>query len=86
MQPDLLTKAGVALIFFLNGAGLSFAAMRAGALRWRLHGVVQACTFLVFPVIGFAAFFLLNRLAPGINDRAIRIKTASRRRATRSPR
>lgn len=65
MQPDLLTKAGVALIFFLNGAGLSFAAMRAGALRWRLHGVVQACTFLVFPVIGFAAFFLLNRLAPG---------------------
>jgi sodium/bile acid cotransporter 7 len=65
MQPDLLTKAGVALIFFLNGAGLSFAAMRAGALRWRLHVVVQACTFLVFPIIGLAAFFLLRRLLPG---------------------
>ena len=65
MQPDLLTKAGVALIFFLNGAGLSFAAMRAGALRWRLHVVVQACTFLVFPILGLAAFFLLRRLLPG---------------------
>ena len=65
MQPDLLTKAGVALIFFLNGAGLSFAAMRAGALRWRLHAVVQVCTFLVFPIMGLAAFFLLKRLLPG---------------------
>lgn len=65
MQPELLTKAGVALIFFLNGAGLSFAAMRAGAMRWQLHTVVQACTFMIFPVIGLGAFFLLRWLAPG---------------------
>ncbi len=65
MQPELLTKAGVALIFFLNGAGLSFAAMRAGAMRWKLHAVVQLCTFLVFPVIGLGAFFLLKWLVPG---------------------
>ncbi len=65
MQPELLTKAGVALIFFLNGAGLSFAAMRAGAMRWKLHTVVQTCTFLIFPVIGLGAFFLLRWLAPG---------------------
>lgn len=65
MHPEPLTKAGVALIFFLNGAGLSFAALRAGAMRWRLHTVVQLCTFLVFPVLGLGMFFLLKRLAPG---------------------
>jgi sodium/bile acid cotransporter 7 len=65
LQPELLTKAGVALIFFLNGAGLAFAALRAGALNWRLHLVVQACTFLFFPLVGLAAFFALGRAVPG---------------------
>ena len=50
--PEILTKAGVALIFFLHGLSLSFAAMRAGTLRWPLHLVVQACTFLLFPILG----------------------------------
>ena len=53
LHPELLTKAGVALIFFLHGVLLSFGAMRAGALNWRLHALVQAFTFLVFPLIGF---------------------------------
>jgi len=52
MQPELLTKAGVALIFFLHGLTLSFAALRAGALNWRLHALVQASTFVLFPIIG----------------------------------
>lgn len=64
MQPELLTKAGVALIFFLNGAGLSLAAMRAGALNWRLHAVVQLCTFLLFPLIGLAFLFVFKRWIP----------------------
>ena len=54
LHPALLTKVGVALIFFLHGVALSFAAMRAGALNWRLHALVQSCTFLLFPLIGFA--------------------------------
>ena len=54
MQPELLTKASVALIFFLHGLMLSFAALRAGALNWRLHLLVQSCTFLLFPLIGLA--------------------------------
>lgn len=53
MQPALLTKAGVALIFFLHGLLLSFAALRAGTLHWRLHLVVQGSTFLLFPLLGF---------------------------------
>src|SRR3954469_24065584 len=54
MHPELVTKMGVALIFFLHGLTLSFAALRAGALNWRLHLLVQACTFLLFPLIGLA--------------------------------
>ncbi|HVS52289.1 MAG TPA: bile acid:sodium symporter family protein [Opitutaceae bacterium] len=54
MHPELLTKLGVALIFFLHGVVLSFAALRAGALNWRLHLLVQGSTFLVFPLLGLA--------------------------------
>lgn len=64
LQPELLTKAGVALIFFLNGAGLAFAALRAGALRWKLHLVVQLCTFLLFPLLGLGALALLKPWLP----------------------
>ncbi len=53
LQPERLTKAGVALVFFLNGAGLSFAALKDGIFRWRLHLIIQAATFLLFPLIGF---------------------------------
>jgi sodium/bile acid cotransporter 7 len=54
MQPERVTKGGVALIFFLHGLMLSFAALRAGAFNWRLHLLVQTCTFVLFPVIGVA--------------------------------
>ena len=52
LHPEILTKAGVALIFFLHGLTLSFAALKAGMLRWKLHLVVQVTTFLIFPLIG----------------------------------
>ena len=50
LHPELVTKAGVALIFFLHGVALSFAALRAGTLRWPLHLLVQTSTFLLFPL------------------------------------
>ena len=52
MHPELVTKAGVALIFFLHGVALSFDALKAGTLRWPLHLVVQCSTFLLFPLLG----------------------------------
>lgn len=65
LHPELLTKAGIALIFFLHGIALSFAALKAGTLRWPLHVVVQASTFLLFPLIGLAAIALLGeRVSP----------------------
>src|SRR5438034_7919329 len=53
LHPEALTKAGVAVVFFLHGLGLSFGALRAGVLNWRLHALVQTVTSLVFPLIGF---------------------------------
>jgi sodium/bile acid cotransporter 7 len=60
LHPELLNKLGVALIFFLHGLLLSFAALRAGTLLWRLHLVVQLSTFGLCPLIGVATIALLD--------------------------
>ena len=60
LHPELLTKAGVALIFFLHGVALSFAALKAGAFNWRLHLLVQTCTFVLFPLLGLVVMWLLG--------------------------
>ena len=65
LHPELLTKAGIAVIFFLNGAGLSFAALKDGIFRWRLHILIQASTFLLFPAIGGLFLLVVGRwIAP----------------------
>lgn len=67
LHPEILTKAGVALIFFLHGVALAFASLKAGALNWRLHLLVQLCTFLFFPLTGLLVMFLLgDHVAPGL--------------------
>ena len=65
LHPELLTKAGVALIFFLHGVTLPSSELRAGAARWRLHVVVQAATFLLFPLLAWLTIRLLgSRISP----------------------
>jgi len=49
-----LAGIAIALLFFLQGARLSRATIVAGALHWRLHLVVFAATFLMFPIVGLA--------------------------------
>lgn len=67
LHPEILVKAGVALIFFLHGVALSFDKLKAGTLRWPLHLVVQGCTFLFFPVVGFLLLAVFGRfLAPDL--------------------
>lgn len=61
LHPELLTKAGIALVFFLNGALLSFAALKDGILRWRLHLIIQGATFLLFPAIGLIFLLVAGR-------------------------
>ena len=57
-----LTAVAIALLFFLQGARLSRAAIVAGALHWRLHLVVFAATFVLFPIVGLALQPLSGRL------------------------
>ncbi len=41
---------GVFCLFFLHGMGLSTDSLKAGATRWRLHLLVQGCTYVLFPL------------------------------------
>lgn len=61
LQPKILTKAAIALVFFLNGALLSFTALKGGVLRWRLHLIIQTATFVLFPLIGGLFLVLAGR-------------------------
>jgi sodium/bile acid cotransporter 7 len=49
-----LAAVAIGLLFFLQGARLSHAAIIAGALHWRLHLVIFAATFVLFPLVGLA--------------------------------
>lgn len=51
---ELATEAAIVLLFFLHGAKLSREAMLQGLGHWRLHLVVLASTFVLFPVLGLA--------------------------------
>jgi len=51
---EVATTAAVSLLFFLHGAKLSREAILAGIGHWRLHLVVVASTFVLFPLLGWA--------------------------------
>ena len=57
-----ITNIAIALLFFLHGAKLSREAIIAGAGHWRLHLLVFACTFVLFPLLGLALKPLLSPL------------------------
>jgi len=61
---DWLTKVVIAILFFLHGAKLSREAVIAGLGHWRLHLLVLASTFVLFPLLGFAATFLPAAILP----------------------
>ena len=44
----------IALLFFMHGAKISRQAALAGLTHWRLHLLIIAATFLLFPLIGLA--------------------------------
>lgn len=51
---DPITDAAIALLFFLHGAKLSRQAIIAGIGAWKLHVMVLATTFVLFPLLGLA--------------------------------
>jgi sodium/bile acid cotransporter 7 len=69
LHPEVLNKVGIALVFFLNGLSLPFAALRAGTVLWRLHLVVQLATYGLFPLIGLVLVFVLGHA--GLEDNLV---------------
>ncbi len=59
---DDFTAFAIGLLFFLHGAKLSRDAIRGGLMHWRLHLLVFACTFVLFPLLGLALRPLLQPL------------------------
>ncbi|KPL66856.1 bile acid:sodium symporter [Erythrobacter sp. SG61-1L] len=51
---DHLTDVAITLLFFLHGAKLSRQAILAGIGAWKLHLMVLATTFVLFPLLGLA--------------------------------
>jgi sodium/bile acid cotransporter 7 len=56
------TTVAIGLLFFLYGIRLSPQDALAGVRHWRLHGLVFAATFVLFPLLGLA----LRVLVPGV--------------------
>lgn len=59
-----LTKAAIALLFFLHGARLPREQVVAGLIHWRLHLLVLASTYLLFPLLGLLIVRLPETLLP----------------------
>lgn len=66
-----VTRVSIALVFFLHGARLSREAIVGGIVHWRLHLVVLAATFGLFPllclgIVALPAWITPSPLAAGI--------------------
>jgi sodium/bile acid cotransporter 7 len=59
-----ITTFAISLLFFLHGAKLSREAMLAGLANWRLHLLVLASTFVMFPLLGLAIKPLADSMLP----------------------
>ncbi len=65
LQPELVNNGGIALILFLQGLSLAVEKIRSGAGNWRLHALIQAYTFVIFPLAGLALNALTTVFWPG---------------------
>lgn len=59
---EQLTTVAIGLLFFLHGAKLSREAILGGITHWRLHLLVFASTFVLFPVLGLVLRPVLSPL------------------------
>lgn len=62
----LASSLAIALLFYLYGARLSTSEALAGLKHWRLHLLILAFTFVVFPLIGIALTPLTMFIPHGI--------------------
>jgi sodium/bile acid cotransporter 7 len=59
-----ITTFAIGLLFFLHGAKLSREAIVSGLANWRLHLLVLAATFVMFPLLGLALKPLATSMLP----------------------
>jgi sodium/bile acid cotransporter 7 len=55
---------GIGVVFFFYGVKLDPNQLRIGLANWKLHLLIQGCTFLFFPVL----VYLLNSSSPWIEE------------------
>ncbi|MCC5804907.1 MAG: bile acid:sodium symporter [Opitutales bacterium] len=65
LRAEYLIKAGVFLIFLMQGLSLPTEQLLRGVLHWRLHAFVQSWNFLWAPVLGLV---FVTAAAPFLND------------------
>jgi sodium/bile acid cotransporter 7 len=58
------SKVAIAMVFFLHGARLSRDAVLRGLTHWRLHLLILAATFVLFPALCVALTFLPAWITP----------------------
>jgi sodium/bile acid cotransporter 7 len=59
---SLLTTFAIGVLFFMHGVRLDRKTVIAGMTHWRLHLTILACTFVLYPILGFG----LSWIAPGL--------------------
>jgi sodium/bile acid cotransporter 7 len=62
LHPELISNFGIALILFLQGLSMPLEKVRRGAGNWRLHVIIQAFTFIIFPIVGLGFQMLLPHI------------------------
>src|SRR5699024_1197100 len=62
-----IANTGIALIFFFYGLKLSIPQFKSGLTNWKLHLLIQASTFVLFPLIVIS----FNPLISGENGQTI---------------
>jgi sodium/bile acid cotransporter 7 len=62
LHADAINNFGIALILFLQGLSLSLEKIKRGAGNWRLHLLIQAFTFGIFPLVGWFLYKAMPHL------------------------
>jgi len=59
LHAGMVDNAGIAVILFLQGLSLAVEQLKSGAGNWRLHAIIQSFTFVIFPIVGVLAYFVV---------------------------
>lgn len=64
LHAEVVSTVGIMAIFFLQGVQLPGEQLARSVLAWRFHVLVQACTFILFPLLTWGLLALLAGFIP----------------------